>query len=71
MAKVITKQKNLLLYLIDHNLKFYCQNRKSYCQNQTTGTVNLIYLTTLAKQYNKNQKTNFYVFILKFTCSKK
>ena len=28
------KTKNLLLYLIDHNVKLYCQNRKSYCQNQ-------------------------------------
>ena len=37
------KTKNLLLYLIDHNVKLYCQNRKSYCQNQTTDTVDLTY----------------------------
>ena len=37
----------LLLYLIDHNVKLFCQNFKSYCQNQikTTDTVNLTYLT--------------------------
>ena len=36
--------KNLLLYLIDHNLKLYCQI-VSQNQIKTTDTVNLTYLT--------------------------